>query len=139
MGMTTEVTGTWIHFKLIGRQCNASSGWSRPPLHLTTIVPPLIPAVSQTLGRRSLSGLVRENIKTLEPYHCARYDYTDGILLDANENSIGPSLAAGQASIRSFGMSWSESSVELSDFILSSPTFFTAVRRMSLSSPSPGC
>lgn len=33
---------------------------------------------------------VRPNIRTLSPYHAARDDYHEGILLDANENSFGP-------------------------------------------------
>ena len=38
-------------------------------------------------------ALVRPNIRSLQPYRCARDDYTDGILLDANENSIGATVA----------------------------------------------
>jgi histidinol-phosphate aminotransferase len=38
----------------------------------------------------SLSSIVRKNILELTPYRCARDDYSEGILLDANENSIGP-------------------------------------------------
>lgn len=33
--------------------------------------------------------LVRPNIRRLTPYHCARDDYDSGVLLDANENSLG--------------------------------------------------
>ena len=36
-----------------------------------------------------LDTLVRPNIRSLVPYRCARDDYDSGILLDANENSIG--------------------------------------------------
>eukprot|EP00835_Amoeboradix_gromovi_P002648 NODE_154_length_16838_cov_0.293327.p5 type:complete len:360 gc:universal NODE_154_length_16838_cov_0.293327:14583-15662(+) len=36
--------------------------------------------------------LVRENIKRLKPYTSARHDIKEGILLDANENSIGDSI-----------------------------------------------
>jgi len=36
------------------------------------------------------SKLARSNILELHPYRCARDDYSDGILLDANENSFGP-------------------------------------------------
>ena len=36
--------------------------------------------------------LVRKNIRELEPYRCARDDYSEGILLDANENAFGPTL-----------------------------------------------
>lgn len=39
-----------------------------------------------------LQQLVRENIRTLEPYRCARDDFKEGILLDANENTHGPAL-----------------------------------------------
>lgn len=34
--------------------------------------------------------LARPNIVALHPYRCARDDYDKGILLDANENAIGP-------------------------------------------------
>ena len=34
--------------------------------------------------------LARSNILSLQPYRCARDDYDQGILLDANENSLGP-------------------------------------------------
>lgn len=37
-----------------------------------------------------LDPLVRPNIRSLVPYRCARDDYDQGILLDANENGIGP-------------------------------------------------
>jgi len=36
------------------------------------------------------STLARSNILALHPYRCARDDYSTGILLDANENAIGP-------------------------------------------------
>ncbi|KAJ1832125.1 histidinol-phosphate transaminase [Coemansia sp. RSA 2711] len=37
-----------------------------------------------------LKRVLRPNILKLEPYRCARDDYSEGILLDANENSYGP-------------------------------------------------
>lgn len=40
----------------------------------------------------NLQTLARPNILALEPYVCARDDYKIGILLDANENTHGPSL-----------------------------------------------
>lgn len=40
----------------------------------------------------SLEPLIRPNILALQPYRCARDDYTAGILLDANENALGPAL-----------------------------------------------
>lgn len=36
--------------------------------------------------------LVRKNILKLEPYRCARDDFSEGILLDANENTTGPTV-----------------------------------------------
>ena len=36
-----------------------------------------------------LQSLVRPNILNLTPYRCARDDYDSGILLDANENTLG--------------------------------------------------
>jgi histidinol-phosphate aminotransferase len=40
----------------------------------------------------SLESIIRPNILALQPYRCARDDYSAGILLDANENALGPSL-----------------------------------------------
>lgn len=37
-------------------------------------------------------ALIRPNILSLEPYRCARDDFKEGILLDANENTHGPAL-----------------------------------------------
>ncbi|CAO1637279.1 unnamed protein product [Parajaminaea phylloscopi] len=44
-----------------------------------------------------LEDVVRPNILSLQPYRCARDDYQEGILLDANENSLGHSLPAGSS------------------------------------------
>ncbi|KAI8642441.1 histidinol-phosphate aminotransferase [Parasitella parasitica] len=41
-----------------------------------------------------LSKVIRPNIMALKPYRCARDDYSEGVLLDANENAYGPSLTA---------------------------------------------
>ncbi|KAJ3333414.1 histidinol-phosphate transaminase [Blyttiomyces sp. JEL0837] len=41
----------------------------------------------------NLEAIVRPNILALKPYRCARDDYSSGILLDANENSFGPSVS----------------------------------------------
>jgi len=35
-------------------------------------------------------SIARKNILELQPYRCARDDYSEGILLDANENAFGP-------------------------------------------------
>lgn len=40
-----------------------------------------------------LLNLVRPNIAELQPYRCARDDFKEGILLDANENTHGPALS----------------------------------------------
>lgn len=50
--------------------------------------------------KRLLSNLVRSNIQDLTPYRCARDDYSQGVLLDANENSFGPALVATQVAKR---------------------------------------
>eukprot|EP00980_Cylindrotheca_fusiformis_P017290 scaffold5347_cov130-Cylindrotheca_fusiformis.AAC.12 len=36
------------------------------------------------------ASIARKNILELQPYRCARDDYSNGVLLDANENSYGP-------------------------------------------------
>jgi histidinol-phosphate aminotransferase len=40
----------------------------------------------------TIENLIRPNIKALTPYRAARHDYESGVLLDANENSIGSVL-----------------------------------------------
>lgn len=42
----------------------------------------------------SLDKAIRSNILALLPYRCARDDYSEGILLDANENALGHALPA---------------------------------------------
>jgi len=54
-----------------------------PKVTSTTLAPAPTPALL----------LARANILKLSPYRCARDDYTSGVLLDANENSLGPSLS----------------------------------------------
>ncbi|PIA17534.1 histidinol-phosphate aminotransferase [Coemansia reversa NRRL 1564] len=49
--------------------------------------------------------VIRPNILKLEPYRCARDDYSEGILLDANENSYGPALQAEHSSVGANGLS----------------------------------
>ncbi|KDN48331.1 hypothetical protein RSAG8_02923, partial [Rhizoctonia solani AG-8 WAC10335] len=39
-----------------------------------------------------IEKVIRPNILALHPYRCARDDYQSGILLDANENSLGHSI-----------------------------------------------
>lgn len=43
-----------------------------------------------------LDRAIRPNILSLEPYRCARDDYDEGILLDANENAMGHSLSTSE-------------------------------------------
>ncbi|ORY87497.1 pyridoxal phosphate-dependent transferase [Leucosporidium creatinivorum] len=40
----------------------------------------------------TLDKAIRSNILALQPYRCARDDYDEGILLDANENALGHAL-----------------------------------------------
>lgn len=39
-----------------------------------------------------IEKVIRPNILSLQPYRCARDDYSSGILVDANENSMGHSI-----------------------------------------------
>ena len=39
-----------------------------------------------------IEKVIRPNILALHPYRCARDDYKEGILLDANENALGHSV-----------------------------------------------
>ncbi|KAM0748574.1 histidinol-phosphate aminotransferase [Meredithblackwellia eburnea MCA 4105] len=39
-----------------------------------------------------ISKAIRPNVLALEPYRCARDDFDEGILLDANENALGHAL-----------------------------------------------
>jgi histidinol-phosphate aminotransferase len=40
----------------------------------------------------NIDDLVRGNIKALKPYRSARHDFASGVLLDANENSLGSAI-----------------------------------------------
>lgn len=40
----------------------------------------------------NIEKVIRPNILALHPYRCARDDYSQGILLDANENALGHSI-----------------------------------------------
>jgi len=55
--------------------------------------PTLIAITAGKMSEFNLTAVARANILELTPYRCARDDYSDGILLDANENSIGPAVA----------------------------------------------
>lgn len=46
--------------------------------------------VSSVVKTGIAASIARPNILALQPYRCARDDYDTGILLDANENSVGP-------------------------------------------------
>jgi len=48
--------------------------------------------------------LARPNILALAPYRCARDDYSSGILLDANENPIGPTALPTQSTTNSLSL-----------------------------------
>lgn len=42
----------------------------------------------------NLEAAIRPNILALQPYRCARDDYSEGILLDANENALGHAIVS---------------------------------------------
>lgn len=58
---------------------------------------PILAMASSTSSSSSSVGvaarLARQNILELHPYRCARDDYSEGVLLDANENAYGPALS----------------------------------------------
>ncbi|KAI9062206.1 histidinol-phosphate aminotransferase [Trametes sanguinea] len=45
-----------------------------------------------------IERVIRPNILSLHPYRCARDDYSEGILLDANENALGHSIPPASSS-----------------------------------------
>ncbi|KAF9266623.1 histidinol-phosphate aminotransferase [Marasmius fiardii PR-910] len=58
------------------------------PIHgLSPNLPPSQPA------HFDIERVIRPNILSLHPYRCARDDYKEGILLDANENALGHSIS----------------------------------------------
>lgn len=46
-----------------------------------------------------IEKVIRPNILALHPYRCARDDYSEGILLDANENALGHSIPPASSSV----------------------------------------
>lgn len=73
---------------------NTTSNSTSTPLSHTMAILGLSAAGPSAPAHFSLESLVRPNILALQPYRCARDDYSSGVLLDANENAYGPSLAA---------------------------------------------
>ena len=53
-----------------------------------------LPASSKTSypSHFKIESVIRPNILALHPYRCARDDYQEGILLDANENALGHAI-----------------------------------------------
>ncbi|KAH8116081.1 histidinol-phosphate aminotransferase [Phellopilus nigrolimitatus] len=45
-----------------------------------------------------IEAVIRPNILALHPYRCARDDYQDGLLLDANENALGHAILPASSS-----------------------------------------
>jgi histidinol-phosphate aminotransferase len=50
----------------------------------------------------NIDSFVRDNIRSLKPYHSARQDYLSGILLDANENAFGSVVQADNISLNRY-------------------------------------
>lgn len=61
------------------------------PIHGLPSLPPSRPA------HFDIEKVIRPNILALHPYRCARDDYKEGVLLDANENALGHSLELSDA------------------------------------------
>ena len=66
----------------------------------------MLPTASRGEEQRALVDLVRQNVRDLTPYRCARDDYSGGTLLDANENSIGPALAPSKVRLMPKSAQW---------------------------------
>ena len=66
-----------------------------PILGLSPSLGPLAPA------HFDIEKVIRPNILALHPYRCARDDYQEGILLDANENALGHSIPGGDSHLPS--------------------------------------
>jgi histidinol-phosphate aminotransferase len=67
------------------------STFSSFALLLVTLVSSMSEVETKQVG--VAARLARKNILELQPYRCARDDYSDGVLLDANENAYGPAAA----------------------------------------------
>lgn len=82
-----------------------------------------------------LDQAIRSNILALSPYRCARDDYNEGILLDANENSLGHALPKDDSTDSEFPFtsSRSESSLTATFFPFDSRSFV----RLALPEPIP--
>lgn len=52
----------------------------------------------------NIENVIRPNILSLHPYRCARDDYSEGILLDANENALGHSIPKPTSASREEGL-----------------------------------
>lgn len=66
--------------------CNFFHLLTMPILGLSPSLAPIKPV------HFDIEKVIRPNILALHPYRCARDDYKDGILLDANENALGHSV-----------------------------------------------
>mmetsp|Transcript_14707 Transcript_14707/g.22794 ORF Transcript_14707/g.22794 Transcript_14707/m.22794 type:complete len:375 (+) Transcript_14707:177-1301(+) len=64
----------------------------------------MAPNADHAMKKPKLEGiahkLARSNILALHPYRCARDDYSSGVLLDANENALGPAAKLDVAQIK---------------------------------------
>ncbi|GMI17726.1 hypothetical protein TrLO_g14830 [Triparma laevis f. longispina] len=60
---------------------------------------PKLQGLKAKKGTSLTEKYARPNILTLQPYRCARDDYSTGLLLDANENTLGPSLSTPSSNI----------------------------------------
>lgn len=65
----------------------------------------------------SLEQLIRPNILALHPYRCARDDYQNGILLDANENSYGHSIVSAKKKSINLSTNGTEDQEELNPLV----------------------
>jgi len=79
-------------FSCISKTQNIEKMTAQPQaISPSTSLPSTPPSKKSKLCDQGVAAsLARPNILALKPYRCARDDYSTGILLDANENAIGP-------------------------------------------------
>jgi len=85
----------WSHFLVSLLSIVHSEAVSAHPHKPTTTNNPDTNSMSEEEKKHEPSSgiahtIARKNILELQPYRCARDDYSDGVLLDANENAFGP-------------------------------------------------
>ncbi|GAA6058199.1 hypothetical protein JCM3770_005008 [Rhodotorula araucariae] len=92
--------------------------------------PPSLPPTAPKPPQWRIDSAIRSNILALQPYRCARDDYDDGILLDANENALGHALPSSSSSPSSSSAQPDTSFDDLDLHRYPSPTHYNVKQRL---------